>query len=260
MSEVENVVTQVERYWLESGLSREEVAEMKAELETHLTEAVSDGRSIEEVVADRAALAESWAGERRGRPVAAWEEVQRGKTGRERASKRDLIFYGAGTVAVLTAAALAGQGGTDVENEVWGWVWTILAIVMGIGEIFTAGFFLLPFAVGAVAAAVLAWMGVVVIAQWLVFFGVSLAALAYLQRFIGRQDEEEQPRVGANRWIGSEGVVLESIEPRSGAGMVRILNEEWRATAPQSIETGAKVIVTDVDGARLVVERLETEA
>jgi membrane protein implicated in regulation of membrane protease activity len=133
----------------------------------------------------------------------------------------------------------------------------VFAIVVGIGEIFTAGFFLLPFAIGGAAAAILAWVGTPIIAQWLVFFGVSTISLVYLRRFIGRQDEGEQPRVGANRWIGSEGVVLQSIDPHTGTGMVRILNEEWRAAAPGKIEAGSKIVVTQVDGARLIVERLE---
>ena len=145
-----------------------------------------------------------------------------------------------------------------MENELWRWLWTIFAVVMGIGEIFTAGFFLLPFAIGATAAAILAWLNVVVVAQWLVFFGVSIFSLAYLRRFIGRQDEGEQPRVGANRWKGELGVVLDDIDPHSGTGLVRVLNEEWRATAPQPIPAGAQIIVIDVHGARLVVERLES--
>ncbi len=52
---------------------------------------------------------------------------------------------------------------------------------------------------------------------------------------------------------------MEAVDPISGAGMVRILNEEWRATALQPIDAGTKVVVTDVDGARLMVERIETE-
>jgi len=39
--------------------------------------------------------------------------------------------------------------------------------------------------------------------------------------------------------------------------MVRILNEEWRATSPGRIQVGDKIVVTAVDGARLVVEQLE---
>ena len=259
MREHDRVIDEVERYWREAGLSREDVEEMKAELDQHLSEALVNGRSVDDVIGDRARFAESWAAARRGRPVVRWDDVQSGKARRDRATRRDLVLYGLGSAALLVAAfAVARQGGEQVDNEIWRWMWTILAVVMAIGEIFTAGFFLLPFAIGATAAAILAWLNVVVLAQWLVFFGVSIFSLAYLRRFIGRQDEGEQPRVGANRWKGELGVVLHDIDPQTGSGMVRILNEEWRATAPQPIPAGAQVIVTEVLGARLVVEQLES--
>jgi len=259
MTERDRVLTEVERYWREAGLSAEEVAEMRTELDQHLSDALVHGRSVDDVIGDRGRFAESWATARKGRPVVRWDDVQSGKAGRDRDTRRDLIFYGIASAALLVAAlVVARQGGDQVENELWRWLWTIFAVVMGIGEIFTAGFFLLPFAIGATAAAILAWLNVVVVAQWLVFFGVSIFSLAYLRRFIGRQDEGEQPRVGANRWKGELGVVLLDIDPHSGTGMVRVLNEEWRATAPQPIPAGSQVIVVDVHGARLVVERLES--
>lgn len=257
MSEHDDVMREVERYWREAGLSSSDVTDMKNELEQHLDEAEAHGRTVEDVVGDRATFAEGWAAARTGKTVAAWEDVQSGKTETRRRSQRDFIQYGVAAVALIAASAVAGKGGGDVDNEIWRWLWTVFAIVMGIGEVFTAGFFLLPFAIGAGAAAILAWFGANVLAQWLVFFGISIFSLAYLRRFIGRQDEIDQPRVGANRWIGSEGVVLEAIDPHSGAGMVRILNEEWRATALSPISTGSRIIVTEVQGARLMVEQLE---
>ncbi len=142
-----------------------------------------------------------------------------------------------------------------MEDEIWRWLWTGLAVVMGIGEMFTAGFFLLPFAVGAAASAILAWVGANVLAQWLVFFGVSLVSLVYLRRFIDRQDEGEQPRIGANRWVGSTGIVTVDIDPIRGTGMVRIDQEEWRAgsSTDTPIAAGTVVTVTDVRGTRMVV-------
>lgn len=259
MTERDQLIGEVERYWRQAGLSRNDVAEMKAELGQHLSDALLSGRTVDDVIGDRAGFAESWAAARVGRPVVRWDDVQSGKARRDRATRRDLVLYGLGSAALLVAAyVVARQGGEQVDNEIWRWMWTILAVVMAIGEIFTAGFFLLPFAIGATAAALLAWLNVVVVAQWLVFFGVSVFSLAYLRRFIGRQDEGEQPRVGANRWKGELGVVLHDIDPHAGTGMVRVLNEEWRATAPQPIPAGAQIIVTEVQGARLVVERLES--
>jgi membrane protein implicated in regulation of membrane protease activity len=257
VSERDRVISDVERYWLGAGLDPETVSEMKGELSQHLIEAERDGRTVEDVIGDRAAFAEGWAAARRGRPVEPWADVQSGKVMRRRETRRELILYGSGAVALVAAVAVASQGGSDMDNEVWRWLWTIFAIVLAIGEMFTAGFFLLPFAIGGAVAAILAWTGANVIAQWLVFFGVSTISLVYLRRFIHRQDEGEQPRVGANRWVGQEGLVLQTIDPDSGAGMVRILNEEWRAASLGKIPAGKKIVVTQVDGARLIVEELQ---
>ncbi len=261
MTDRGRIVEAIERYWLEAGLPRDVVANMRQELDQHLSDAEADGRSIADVVgATPGEFAESWAiayrGQRRG--TATWEDVRSGVTARSRKNRRDLWMYGIGTVAVLAAAALAGQGGSEVEDEVWRWLWTVFALVMGIGEIFTAGFFLLPFAIGAASAAVLAWIGAAVVAQWLVFFGVSIFSMAFLRRFIERQDEGDQPVLGANRWVSNLGIVLEDIDADSGSGMVRVGSEEWRATAPQPISKGTRIIVTQVSGTKLVVEPIES--
>lgn len=255
------LLSDIERYWLETGVPSGTATEMRRELEQHIADAAADGRNIEDVIGrDPAVFAESWAGAYRKRRTgtASWSDVQTGAAETRRKNRRELTLFGLGTVAVIAAVAVASQGGNDVDNEVWRWFWTIFAVVMGIGEMFTAGFFLLPFAIGAAAAAILAWVGAGALAQWLVFFGLSVFSLAYLRRFINRQDEGEQPKVGANRWIGETGIVLADVDPDTTAGMVRILHEEWRASADQHIDAGTRVIVTDVQGTRLVVEPVES--
>jgi membrane protein implicated in regulation of membrane protease activity len=261
-ADVQRLVDDCARYWIETGVSRRAAAEMKLELSQHLAETEAAGGDATRVVGvDPAEFAERWAAEHRRARASSptWEDVVSGRTGRDRRRRRELVAYAAGIVALVVAVAVSGKGANMEDQEVWRWLWTGLAVVMGIGEIFTAGFFLLPFAVGAGCAAVLAWLGVGSLAQWLVFFGVSAVALAYLRRYIDRQDEGEQPRVGANRWVGAEGVVLEEIDPDTASGMVRVASEEWRATSRHggTILAGARIVVRDVSGARLVVEEVE---
>ena len=140
-----------------------------------------------------------------------------------------------------------------MENEIWRWLWTGAALFFGLAEIFTAGFFLLPFAIGAAAAAVLGWADVHILWQWLVFFVVTAFSFVYLRRFVRRQNSDEQPRVGANRLIDARGMVIERIDEDAETGMVRVGGEQWRAVADSPIEPDIKVVVTEVRGTRLVV-------
>ena len=68
-----DVVDSIERYWLETGVPRAAVSEMRAELEQHLSLARADGRSTRDVVGSVDALLELVPGLRRhacsrGRP------------------------------------------------------------------------------------------------------------------------------------------------------------------------------------------------
>lgn len=149
--------------------------------------------------------------------------------------------------------------------DVWFWIWAALAAVLIVGEIFTAGFFLLPFGLGAAAAAVLALIGASIGWQWGVFLVLSAVLLLSLRRFADRITHEPPEKVGVDRLIGKEGVVIETVEPRDGTGRVRIEREEWRAdsTGNQTLVVGAHVIVERVSGTHLVVrpahETTETE-
>ena len=147
-----------------------------------------------------------------------------------------------------------------MDFEVWRWVWTILAVVMLIGEIFTAGFFLLPFGIGAAAAAILAWFEAGSAAQWITFFVVSIVSLLYVRRFVHHQDDDDPTPVGSNRYLNAKAVVLETVNTEAGTGMVRMESEKWRATTEgDPIEPGTAVKVLRITGSRLVVAELDPD-
>lgn len=145
-----------------------------------------------------------------------------------------------------------------MDNEVWRWVWTGLALLMGLGEIVTAGFFLLPFAIGAGLAAVAAWVGAADIVQWLLFFVGTGISMLYIRRFMRTQDEDSGLVVGPGRYVGMEALVLETIDTGANTGLIRVEAEEWRATTEGTpIDEGKRVKVVALRGTRLVVSEVE---
>jgi len=143
--------------------------------------------------------------------------------------------------------------------ETWFWVWLVAAVVLSVAEIFTAGFFMLPFGIGAAVAAALAYFGVPVGWQWAAFIGVSALSFLVLRRFSDRMTHEAPQKVAGNRLIGKEGAVIERIDNHLNTGRVRVSREEWVADSAGDtiIEPGARIRVKDVVGAHLVVEPSE---
>src|SRR3989304_5909902 len=113
---------------------------------------------------------------------------------------------------------------------------------------------MLPFAIGAAAAAVVAFLNGAEAIQLGVFLIVSAIALYLLRNFVKRGDQK-QPNVGANRFVGQRARVIGTIGPATGLGRVKMDTELWRATTDGVlIPEGTAVRVTEVRGTRLAVE------
>lgn len=141
--------------------------------------------------------------------------------------------------------------------EFWRWVWLIASAAFGIGELLVAGsFFLAPFAVGALVAAVLAFAGVGVALEWVVFVAVSIAALFGLRPLARRLDLDGPALgVGSHRQVGQVVRVVDAIDPDRHTGTVRLGGETWRAETidDRAVPAGALVSVVEVRGTRLIV-------
>jgi len=67
------------------------------------------------------------------------------------------------------------------------WVWVTVAVILLTGEILSPGMFMLPFGVGAVAAATASAMGASPGWQWIAFVSVSSVLMVALQRWLARR-------------------------------------------------------------------------
>jgi membrane protein implicated in regulation of membrane protease activity len=138
------------------------------------------------------------------------------------------------------------------------WVlWLIAAAILGLGEIATSGFFLAPFAVGALLGAVADIAGANAVVAFAVFL-VSSGLLFGIVRPIARRHlrTPAQLRTGTAALIGQTAIVTQLIDNDAESGAVRLDGELWTARAyddDEVIEAGHRVHVVEIKGATALV-------
>jgi membrane protein implicated in regulation of membrane protease activity len=137
-------------------------------------------------------------------------------------------------------------------------IWLIGACVLGVGEMHQGGFYLAPFALGALLAAIVSLAGAATAAAAIVF--VLASALVFLTlRPVARRHRHLPPsiRTGAAALVGKPAVVLERIANDEGVGCVRIDGGEvWTARSyddHEVIDAGERVHVVEIRGATALV-------
>ena len=147
------------------------------------------------------------------------------------------------------------------DNYVW-ILWTILGIVLVIAEIFTPGFVLLWFGVGALAAALAGFLGLGLVSQFLVFILLSTALTALSRtlfvNYFSHKDDADGLRVGASSLPGQVGTVVTSSGGAMNEGAVKVFGSVWTAYPAEGeppLEAGDRVVVERLQGASIYVRR-----
>ncbi|MBN1482363.1 NfeD family protein [candidate division KSB1 bacterium] len=137
-------------------------------------------------------------------------------------------------------------------------IWMILAAMFIVGEIFTAGFFIMWFGIGAAVAGILALLGADPGWQLAAFVLVSLVLVLVSRKFANKITKEQPPGIGASRFVGKQGVVLEEIDNAKGTGRIRMDREEWRAESEDGhiLPAGERVVTVKIEGTHLIVKSL----
>ncbi len=136
-------------------------------------------------------------------------------------------------------------------------LWAIIMVLMLIVEASTAALLTVWFAFGALAALIAALLGATFGVQIAVFFLVSGLMLAFLLPYARRKIELKKTATNADRIIGAEGIVTETIDEVQGTGQIRVMGAVWSARSQSgiSIEIGAKIKVDAIQGVKAVVSR-----
>jgi membrane protein implicated in regulation of membrane protease activity len=144
-------------------------------------------------------------------------------------------------------------------------VWTILGVILIIAEIFTPGFVLLWFGIGALAAGLASVVGISSLPlQFLIFAAVSLILTAASRTIFAdlffRQHSKQTLKSGVSGLPGKIGTVVSSSRGPLNEGAVKVFGSTWTAfpaEGEEPLEAGDRVAVERVQGASVVVRRVD---
>ena len=151
-----------------------------------------------------------------------------------------------------------------MDNILW-ILWVVLGAVLIVAEIFTAGFVLLWFGIGALVAAFAAIIGVNSLAiQFAIFalvsIGLTAASRTIFVNYFSRESTGESLRTGVDSLPGKIGTVVSSSRGAMNEGAVKVFGSTWTAypaDGESALEAGERVRVESVEGASIYVRRID---
>jgi membrane protein implicated in regulation of membrane protease activity len=150
------------------------------------------------------------------------------------------------------------------DSIVW-ILWVVLGVVLIIAEVFTPGFVLLWFGIGALAAALASMLGMGLGLQFLIFIIISTALTALSRtifvNYFTREGGENELKSGAAGMPGQVGTVVTSSRGALDEGAVKVFGSIWTAYPAEGeppLEAGDRVVVERLQGASIYVRRADT--
>ena len=135
------------------------------------------------------------------------------------------------------------------------WVWVAVMALAAFVEAATPKLVSIWFSVGALAAMLAAYFGASITVQLLLFVFVSIAALVGLRPLAKRFIDPHIVPTNADRLLGGEAQVTETIDNERSAGAVYIDGKTWTARSEDGsiIPAGEQVEVVRMEGVKLFV-------
>lgn len=139
--------------------------------------------------------------------------------------------------------------------------WLILAAIMFIGEIVTAGFLLFWVGLGALVSLVLAIFGVPTVIQIVVFLIVTALLIMFTKPIVDKTLKPTFTPTNVDKIIGKQGYVIKEINNVLGTGQVKVGHEVWTAESEdnENIPQDSYVTVSKVNGVKVVVKLSQKE-
>jgi len=140
----------------------------------------------------------------------------------------------------------------------WHW-WMYAAVLFFIIEVFTPGFIVACLGLGSLVAAITAYMGYNIDAQFISFSISTLISLFLIRPLLYKKGKKhDKIKTNTEALIGRIGSVSETIDNSSKSGRVLIDGDQWKAFSQKNeiIELNAQVEVISINSTIITVKKI----
>lgn len=136
------------------------------------------------------------------------------------------------------------------------WFWLGLFVIAFVLEIFTADMISIWFAIAAIPSFIIALAGGNIIFQSVSFMIFTLVLLLLTRPVVKKYLKTNEIKTNVDAMVGMTGKVIKDITP-DDIGRIVIRSLDWAAISKETIVVGEMARVLDVEGNKLIVEKIE---
>lgn len=139
-------------------------------------------------------------------------------------------------------------------------IWLIIAGICLIAEIFTVGFLIFWFSIGALITMVVSFFTSNIIIQTAVFIIASTILIFATKPFVTKiTKKEENVKTNVYSIIGKKGIVIEDIDSVHSKGQIKVGGEIWSADSNSNIiiPKDSEVEILEIKGVRAIVSPIK---
>ncbi len=136
-------------------------------------------------------------------------------------------------------------------------VWLVVSAALIVAEIISLGLTTIWFAIGALAAALAAFLGAGISVQLMAFAVISVVFLVFTAPVARKHLMGQPEKTNIEGLVGMIGVVTNTIDNLKSEGTVFLNGLEWSARSEngENIEKDCRVSVVSISGVKLIVKR-----
>lgn len=136
------------------------------------------------------------------------------------------------------------------------WVWLGIFIGALLFEFATADMVSIWFSLGAIPSYIVALLGGNPILQIVLFFVITAVLLYFTRPVVLKYFKTNEIKTNVDSVIGQKALCVERIS-EDVIGEVKLKTQIWSAVSNETIEVNEHVRILDVEGVKLIVEKIE---